>query len=143
LEILVRTDLTELEQRILCDLEEADAVTENVFALINSVTSAKGAQSEVVELVTALRSLMERELIHIGLGTDDHRRIEQSSTPNSLYLIDELPHWFRYDSGTPHWTLSKGEFLTDRYPFASLTRHGRQRAREVLETRGFRWWNRK
>ena len=139
----METDLTELEQRIVSDLEEADASIENVFAIANSVISATGASSEVLEVVAALRRLLERGFILMGLETIDQRPVERFNVPNSLRLIDDLPGWFRYSGLEPHWTLNKGDFRTCRYPVACLTEHGKLRAREILESRGFRWWVRK
>ena len=58
-------DLTEMEQRVLSELEEF--WEENVFAMLNTIIEPAGDAREVALLQQALRGLVERDYVVMGL----------------------------------------------------------------------------
>ena len=134
-------DLTEMEQRIVAELEEA--WEQNVFSMLNTIVDPTGEAQEVASLQQALQRLVERDYVAIGLEGVARRNQEELEKSASLELISKLGDWFRFDSADPHWTLSKGDIKTERIPVIYLIAAGQQKAVEILTERGYRWWRQK
>jgi hypothetical protein len=133
-------DLLELEQRVLAELEEL--WEENIFAMLNTVMDPTGDVQEVALLQQALRNLVERDYITMGLEGFAPRNPEELEKPVALELLSSLGDWFRFDTADPHWTLSKGDIKKERIPVIFSTAAGRQKAAEILTERGYKWWRR-
>ena len=134
-------DLTEMEQRVLPELEEF--WEENVFAMLNTIIDPTGDTGEVALLQQALAGLAERDYIIMGFESSFPRNRERLSTVASLGLISRLHEWFRFDLEDPHWTLRKGDIKKDRVPMIYSTESGREKAFEILDQRGYQWWRQK
>jgi hypothetical protein len=132
------SDLTEMEQRVLAELEEF--WKENVFAMLNTIFDPTGDEREVTLLQEALRSLVERDYILMGLEGFFPSNPEKFTKSASLQLLSNLEGWFKFDSQDPHWTLSKGDIKKERIPMIFSTPAGRQKAGEILTQRGYQWW---
>lgn len=131
-------DLTEMEQRVLSELEEF--WEENVFAMLNTIIEPAGDAREVASLQQALRGLVERDYVVMGLQGFSPREQEKLERRTSLDLISDLGNWFRFDLVDADWTLSKGDIKKERIPAIYSTAAGRQKAIEILEQRGYQWW---
>ncbi len=132
------TDLTEMEQRVLAELEEF--WEENVFAMLNTIIDPTGDAHEVVLLQQALQDLVGRDDIIMGLEGFAPRNPEELGKSASLELLSSLGDWFRFDAADPHWTLSKGDIKKERVPVIYSTVAGRKKAVEILRRRGYQWW---
>lgn len=128
----------EMEQRILAVLHES--WQENIFALLNTIIEPRGDPQEPILLQHALKTLLEREHIQLGLEGFVPRNPERFSGENSLKLIADLSDWFNFDRGDPHWTLARGDIKKERIPIVYVTESGRQLAHEIQMTRGYQWW---
>ena len=132
------TDLTEMEQRVLAELEEF--WEQNVFTMLNTIIDPTGDAREVALLQQALQGLVERDYIIMGLEGFAPRNPEELGKSASLELLSSLGNWFRFDAADPHWTLSKGDFRKERVPVIYSTTAGQQNAVEILTQRGYQWW---
>jgi hypothetical protein len=131
-------DLSEMEQRVLAELEEA--WRQNVFSMLNTIIDTTGDAQEVTLLQQALQGLVERDYAIMALEGFTPRNPEEFGKSASLELLSRLRDWFRYDAEDPHWTLSRGDFRKERYPVIASTVAGRQKAAEILKQRGHKWW---
>jgi hypothetical protein len=132
------TDLTEMEQRVLAELEEL--WEENVFAMLNTIVDPTGDAHEVALLQRALQGLVERDYVTMGLEGFAPRNPEELGKSASLELLAGLDKWFRFDVADPHWTLRRGDIKKERIPVIYMTEAGRQKASEILTQRGYQWW---
>lgn len=132
------TDLTEMEQRVLAELEEL--WEENVFAMLNTIITPEGSADEIVSLRCALAGLIERDYVILGLEGFSPRDPEKLSKNASLALVSGLEEWFKFDPASSYWTLSKGDIKKERIPVIFSNATGRGRASEILTERGYQWW---
>jgi hypothetical protein len=135
------TDLTEMEQRVLAELEEF--WEENVFSMLNTIVDPTGDASEAAMLQQALKGLVERGYVVMGFEGFVPRNPEKLGTKESLELVANLGDWFTFDVADPHWTLSKGDIKKERIPVIFSTAAARQKASEILNERGYQWWRQK
>lgn len=126
------TDLSDLERRILANLEECGE--DYVTALLNSVIRCHGEDSEVVRFVTALHRLFDFRLIEFA-----NRRAESSlewevlAHDQSVDEINLLSTRLKWESDSCLWTWNAdAPRLT-----VLLTENGGQLSREILETFGW------
>jgi hypothetical protein len=131
-------DLTEMEQRVLAELEECGE--QNIFAMLNTIIDPTGDAPEVTLLQQALQGLVERDYVTMGLEGFAPRNPEELGKAASLELLSCLGSWFRFDAADPHWTLSKGDIKKERIPAIYSTDAGHQKAVEILTQRGYQWW---
>jgi hypothetical protein len=99
-------DLTEMEQRVLSELEEF--WEENVFAMLNTIIEPAGDAREVALLQQALRGLVERDYVVMGLQGFSPREQEKLERRTSLDLISDLGNWFRFDFGRCRLDIEQG-----------------------------------
>jgi hypothetical protein len=97
--------LSELEQRILSELEEAWA--EEVDTIINTVTKRTGDITEVDEMRQALVHLVQAGFIRIAVDRDASRKLRSLSKEESLAVIDTLPSEFQFRGSDNHWAWKK------------------------------------
>ena len=131
--------LTELEMRILSELEEG---YQSFPLLMNKVTNRKGTSDEIAAVQGALASLMESGLVSI----------EMSSIPTGFFAISEQEARREIAEISEHLTLNAetGVWKDDREigppyfqiprPEVVCTDAGYQEALRILEERGMRWW---
>jgi hypothetical protein len=128
----------ELEQRILAELEES--LGENLHAILNTILVPSVNEDQVVQLATALRRLVEGNLVEIGMEARGQHREIVFDRQASLQFLDALAIWFLFDLERGSWTLATGDKRKDPCPAAFLTKAGELKAREVLQLRGYKWW---
>ena len=132
------TDLTEMEQRVLAELEEF--WEQNVFAMLNTIIQPAGDAQEVAALQQSLVGLVERDYIVMGLEAFHPREVERFDKMASQELLASLGDWFKFDAADPPWTLARGDINKERIPIILSTASGRQKADEILRQRGYQWW---
>jgi hypothetical protein len=132
------THLTEMEQRVLAELEEF--WEENVFAMLNTIIDPTGDAQEPAFIQAALRGLVERDYVIMGFEGFVPSNPEKLGKEASLELVSNLNSWFKFDLAKPNWTLSKGDIKKERIPMIYSTVAGRQKAVEILTQRGYQWW---
>jgi hypothetical protein len=137
----VTTDMTEMEQRVLAELEEC--WDQNVFTMLNTIIQPAGDAQEVAAFQQSLVGLVERDYIVMGLEAFHPREIEKFDKMASQELLASLGDWFKFDAADPHWTLAKGDIKKERIPIILSTASGRQKADEILRERGYQWWRHK
>lgn len=135
------SDLTEMEQRVLAELEEF--WEENVFAMLNTIVAPTGEAQEVVLLQQALNGLVERDYVVMGYEGFVPSDPEKLGKDASLGLASKLGEWFRFDPASSYWTLSKGDINKERIPMIFSTAAAREKAFEILDERGYQWWRAK
>ena len=131
-------DLMEFEQRLLSELEEL--TEENVFALLNTITSPTGDSQDVAIIQNSLRTLVIREFVVLGLEAFLPSNPERLSKDSALELLSRLQDWFQFDAHNALWTLGLGDMKKDRIPIIYLTATGKAKAQEILGQRGYQWW---
>jgi hypothetical protein len=132
------TGLTEFQQRILAELEEA--WEQNVYTMLNTIIDPTGDDQEVALLQGALLDLVERDYVMMGMEGFAPRKPEELGKSASLELLSGLGDWFKFDTSDPHWTLSRGDFRKERIPVIYLSAAGELKAVEILTQRGYQWW---
>jgi hypothetical protein len=132
------SDLTEIEQRILCTLEEAGQ--ENVFRLINTILRPSGDDREVLELKRALKGLVERDFALMGWYGPHPNPAEKQPKEQSLAFLEGIEEWFSFDTNDNLWGLSKGTYGKIKCPAVFATRPARDVAFKILDERGYQWW---
>ena len=78
------TDLTEMEQRILAELEEA--WRQNVFSMLNTIIDPAGDVQEVAVLQQALGELAERDYVVMAIEGFSPRNPQELGKAASLEL---------------------------------------------------------
>lgn len=132
------TNLGEFGQRVISELEELRV--ENVIAMLNTILTPMGKESEVEQLQSALRELMQLGLVE--MGTEQFHPHDEGVLQNEegLALIDGLKDVFRYDLEEKLWTLRNGDMLKERYPIILATAEGVEEGFRILSERGYQWW---
>ena len=135
------SDLTEMEQRVLAELEEF--WEENVFAMLNTIIDPTGDAQEVVLLQQALKGLVERDYVVMGYEGFVPSDPEMLGKDASLGLVSKLGGWFKFNLAGSLWTLSKGDIKKERIPMIFSTAAAREKVFEILDGRGYQWWRAK
>jgi hypothetical protein len=135
-------DLTELEMRILAELEEAGE--ENAAALLNTIIRPTGDDSEISDLQRALQRLITGDLVRIATDVDASGRLVDLSQRQSLEVANILRSKLAFDSTRKLWTSAQ---KSDRSNGRSLpqvvnTLLGKERGRELINLRGWEWYKR-
>ena len=134
-------DLAEVEQRILSELDEL--MEENIFAMLNTILSPAGDAKEVAAIQSALRALVVRGFVALGLEAFHPNNPERLSKDAASELLSHFEDWFKFDAQTALWTLRLGDIRKDRIPMIYLTATGKAKAQEILTKRGYQWWRQK
>ncbi len=130
--------LDEAAQRILAELEEAGH--DNIFALLNTISEPIGKISEVQEYGSALRMLLDRNLITLQMEGFYPHTPKPLMDEESASLLQALQEWFRYDQSVASWLPNKGDMRSEPFPVVHLSIAGRSLAQEILKERGYQWW---
>jgi hypothetical protein len=132
--------LSELEMRILSELEEAGE--EDVVTMINTVMECTGDVSEVRELQSALENLVRADFVRMSIDQDSSKRLRALTKEESLMVIAELQSHLRFKSSDGHWTDERhtGPPYDWPYPYIVNTDSGREKGFEILDERGYQWW---
>jgi hypothetical protein len=139
------TVLSELEQRILSELEEAWA--EQVTTIANAVFPPNGAPAEIDENTKALANLVNADLVKMSVDFDDAKKLRPLSKEESLEVINSVPSEFELARAGGNWAWKKFRLPLKpcevQIPEILATQTGLVKAREILEERGYQWWRQK
>lgn len=134
--------LTEVEQRILAELEEAWA--ESFLTIINTVDKPTGNASEVDEICHALEGLTNSGLVRMAIDYDERKKLRPTSAEESLAVIRKIPGNMNFDASKGLWLWSNLTLPLKPYkvqiPEILVTPEGLVKARSILEERGYQWW---
>jgi hypothetical protein len=135
--------LSELEMRILSELEEAGE--ENVAAMINTITPRVGDSAELMDMQRALENLVRDNFIRMSMDRDSTGRLRDLSVDESLDVIADLTSGLRFDSEKMYWTDTRhsGPPYGDPFPYIVNTPAGKAKGFAVLDERGYQWWRSK
>jgi hypothetical protein len=134
-------ELTEMEQRVLAELEEV--WEQNIFTMLNTIVDPSGDAQEIAVFQQALEGLIEHGYVVMGLERFSPREQTKLEKQAALELVSKLADWFRFDAATSYWTLSKGDFRKEPYPVVFSTTEARDIAFQILDERGYQWWRQK
>lgn len=132
--------LSELEMRILSELEEAGQ--EDVFTLMVTVMNPSGEASEVEQVCEALTNLVRAGLVRMSVDRDAGLALRELPQDGSLTIIAQLPPNLRFQTEGSYWADIRrtGRPFEDTFPYVLGTETGIARAFEILTERGYRWW---
>ena len=137
--------LTELESRILTELEEAGQ--EDIDTLINTCMVVKGEASEIDETKIALNSLVSKGLVSLATSLGPNNRLAALPSEAALQIVAEIETCLTFNSVEDHWLFCAMPKRTDeaaprvRCPNVVSTDEGHAEAQSILEARGYRWWS--
>ena len=133
-------DLTELEMRILSELEEAGEEELQTMAL--TVMAGLAGNNPILEFQAALRRLAERDLLRMSTARDATGRLVDLSLQDSVSEVDRIGEVLTFDPSTGAWEdrrMTQGA-IEERFPFIVDTPSGAKMAEGILESRGYQWW---
>lgn len=135
--------LSELEMRILSELEEAGQ--EDVFTLMVTVMEPVGDASEVEQMCAALESLVSADFVRMSTEHDTVLALRELPKDESLVVIAQLPPNLRFQADGSYWTDIRrtGRPFEDTFPYVLGTETGVAKALEILTERGYQWWRQK
>ena len=132
--------LSELEMRILSELEEAGE--EDVVTMMITVTEPTGDVSEVHDMQQALRRLVDADLVRMSMDREASGQLRDLPKDESLDVIADLQSGLRFDSDRKYWkdTRHTGPPYGFPFPYIVATEVGKEKALEILDSRGYQWW---
>ncbi len=130
------SDLSELAQRILSELEEH---RQNVPATMNTVMDPTGDEKEIKDIQDALEALVAADLVRIGYRVGPLSSSKPLSNDESMEAIQAVQNHLRFDSKDQEWDWE----LDQPWAEIILTEEGRMEAATILDKRGYQWWRRK
>jgi len=135
--------LSELELRILSELEEAGA--EDVVTMLITVMEPVGDVTEVHDLQRALTTLVQADLVRMSMDRNSSGKLRSLSEEESLEVIADLRSGLRFDRDKKYWkdTRQSGPPFGSPFPYIIATPPGKDRAFNILDERGYQWWRRK
>jgi hypothetical protein len=135
--------LTEIDQRILAELEEAGE--ESVLTLAVTVLDGKGTPDELDNFKRSLTSLARQGLVRLSVGLGRDGRLEPMSIEASISEIDGISSFLMFDANRGLWQDKRrlGPPFGPNYPYVVYANTGRDVAVNILNSRGYQWWRRK
>lgn len=127
-------DLSEMAQRVLCELEEAGE--ENISSTLNTVIDPKGVSIEVQDIKDAIAELLQVGVVRLRSKGGDPKRLLSLSSAEEEALVSGLDAVLSFDNAQGIWIWNTAVPRA----YLRLTDLGWKRAREVLEERGYQWW---
>ncbi len=143
------SDFSELQLRILAELEEAGL--ENIPTLAITVTDVEGVPVDWTSMRDAVTKLINADLLRVSLDNSHASRIRTLKSGTQLADIAK--------GGSRPWAMSKDESLAimaevdaalitdpeyDKCWFDILvTDAGGEMSARILERRGYQWWRRR
>ena len=132
--------LTELEQRILSELEEAGE--ESVLTLALTVLDGAGTHDELEALKVALTNLTTAQLVRMSASRGLDRRLTELSSTASISAIETINSFLRFDLQKSRWSdiRRSGPPFSDEFPYVVATDSGKNEGFQILDKRGYQWW---
>jgi len=133
-------ELSELEMRVLSELEEAGE--EDIVTMMLTVTKATGDSRNVEEMQSALENLVREDLIRMSMDRDPSGRLRDLSRGESLRVIVDLKSHLRFNREKAIWVNAQhsGPPFGDPFPYIVNTASGKKKGFEILDERGYQWW---
>ena len=134
-------DVSELELRILANLEEAGE--ENVPALLNTILLNADEESAYLDsYLKALQNLVTKDHVRLSTSRGSDRRLADLSIANSLREIEGQRGELIFDASEKLWRDKSrvGPPYGPTYPYVVLTKVGRALSIKVQTERGYQWW---
>lgn len=129
----------ELAQRLIAELEEAGF--DELHGLLNAVIAPTGSPNELETYKHALEAITRNGHGYLCFERMRPPELHRLNDDQTTEFLNRLPDWFRFERSSGYWMLGNGDPLNDRYPVIFLTHLGVEKARKVLETRGYHWWS--
>ena len=135
--------LSELEMRILSELEEAGQ--EDVLTLMVTVMKPVGEVREVEQMCDALSNLVRAGLVRMSTDRDAGLALRELPEDELLVVIAQLPPNLRFQTDGGYWADIRrtGRPFEDTFPYVLGTESGIAKALEILNERGYQWWRQK
>ena len=130
--------LSETSQRILASLEERRS--DNVVAILNTIADNRGDVRELGNFRLSLIELLDNSLVMVSMEGFYPVNQDIMTSIKAIDIARQIEEWFRFDSESGYWSLSKGDPKTTRLPCIILTENGLERSRALLVKRGYQWW---
>ena len=143
------SDLSELQLRILSELEEAGL--DSIPALAITVTDVEGVPVDWTSMKDALTKLINADLVRVSLDNSHANRIRTLKSGVELAEIAKR--------GSRPWAMSKEDSLTimaevdaaliadpqydKRWVDILVTDAGHEMSGRILDRRGYQWWKRR
>jgi hypothetical protein len=137
------SNIPELEQRILSELEEAQA--EEIYTMLNTVFEPREDPRQVTEFLAALIHLVKLDYVLMSLNWVYDEKTARFDDPIDLDKVDSLDLLansqgiFRFDKGRGYW-MRVNDSNDWRCPVIVTTEAGYQMADRILDERGYQWW---
>ncbi len=133
-------ELSELDQRILSELDEAGR--EDVPTMMLTTMAGTGEPKEVHVFKSALERLVLKGLVRMSIDADPSQKLRALSELESLAVVAALSEHFQFDAGRANWrdTRHVGPPFCEPFPFIVATEDGKNLALKVLQQRGYKWW---
>lgn len=130
-------DFTELELRLLSELEEAGA--EDMLTLLNTVFRMPTYLDDRADVVRAIKNLIATGAVVMASERDSNKRWRRLDTPDAYAAVQRFDDALVFDDQHGLWQLKLG---TPRSVNANAitTELGLKAGREVLTQRGYGWW---
>ena len=133
--------MTELEMRVLSELEEAGE--EEIETMMNTVTELSGAPGEVVSLQEALKSLVTSNFILMSVRISSNTW-DDASKAQSISNIEDASSHLTFVEKTGFWTDDRAKGSSwGKMPIIVCTPKGKELAWKILDERGYQWWKKK
>jgi hypothetical protein len=139
---MIKTNtLPETAQRILAFLEEAGQ--EEVHLAMNSIFMPPRSPDALDDFVLSLTNLVNLGFIRMARDRDATRRLIDLDTADSISAVLVIPTYMQCVADDPYWVDSrvKGPPYKELLPVIVLTKEGYTKGRELINTRGWEWWN--
>lgn len=127
------TNSGEIAARILSELEEAHE--DDVTTLINTVMTVSGEQQELEAFTAALLLLAQSDFVRIAYE-ETSKKSERQPHELSLIIIKALTESLVFDNHEGIWSWDDAK----PQPYVMTTDAGLERARRILDERGYQWW---
>jgi hypothetical protein len=132
--------LSELEMRILAELEEAGQG--DVPTVMNVVFLPNRSPEDLDSYLSGLRILVEQDLVRLSTSLGPGRRLSRLSISESLLIINDQINRLKFDFDLSYWvdtqSAKRPQELT--FPFIVITSSGRKKSHEIMSERGYQWW---
>ena len=125
-------ELSELELRILSELEEAGE--ENICSMANTIFPPDGVAAEVGQIQKAIISLISADLVRMGERVRNVG-VQQLPKDESLVSAAMISQMMIFDTDRQLWSCPQ-----PMWPEITDTPSGKAQARQILSERGYQWW---
>ena len=130
--------LTEYAQRILAELEEPHE--QDIVPIINDVTERSPLETDFSSVKAASKELLDAGLIDVALRKFYPGVRTPLENAAAHALLDALESWISFGGRGDFWFYTTIDMRKDLYPMLILTNAGLETSRQILGSRGYRWW---